>query len=48
MMKDAIFIDSNLLNNFWVDVINIANYLQNQLSTSHANNRKTAIIPKER
>ena len=40
--------NSNLLNNFWEDVMDIANYLQTWLSTSYAIDKKTAIIPKEK
>ena len=44
IMKDAMLIDSNLPNNFWVDAMDTANYLRNRLLTSRASNRKTAII----
>lgn len=46
-MKNTIFINSNLSNNFEADIIDLANYLQNQLLTSYANNKKIAIILKE-
>ena len=46
-MKDAMLIDSNLLNNFWANAMDIANYLQNRLLTSRASDKKTAIIPEE-
>lgn len=32
-MKDSMLIDSGLPNGFWVEVIEIANYLRNRLST---------------
>lgn len=34
-MKDLLFINSNLLNNFWVDVIDITNYLKNRTLTKY-------------
>ena len=40
-------IDGNLPNNFWVDIIDTANYLQNQPPTNRASDRKTAIILEE-
>ena len=43
-MKDAILINSNLPNNFWIDIINTINYLQNQLLISCTSDKKTAII----
>lgn len=45
MMKDLILIDSDLLNNFCVEVIETANYMQNRLSTKSKNYEE--IIPKE-
>lgn len=44
-MKDLILIDSDLLNNFWIEVIETANYMQNRLSTRNKNHEE--IIPKE-
>ena len=48
IIKNTILTNNNFLNNFWTDVIDITNYLKNQLSTSYANNKKTVIIPEEK
>ena len=47
-MKDIMLIDSNLPNNFLVDVMDIANYLQNQHPTIYISDKKTIIILKEK
>ena len=44
IIKNAIFIDNSFSNNFWVDAINITNYLQNQLLTSYTSYSKITII----
>ena len=41
-MKDLLLIDSGLLNQFWAEAMDTANYLQNRLPTT-----EKAIIPKE-
>ena len=45
-MKDSLFIDSKLLNQFWAEVIDTTNYLRNRLPTRRIAD-KTIIILKE-
>ena len=45
-MKDSLFIDSKLPNQFWPEVMDTANYFRNQLPTKRTED-KTIIIPKE-
>lgn len=45
IMKDLMMINSGLPNNFWMKVIETANYFQNRLPTKSRNHRK--VIPEE-
>ena len=44
-MKDSMLIDSGLLNGFWAETMETANYLQNRLPTRSKNHGK--MIPEE-
>lgn len=44
-MKDSLLIDSGLLNNFWAEAMETANYLRNRLPTRSKNHGK--VIPRE-
>lgn len=40
IMKDTMYINSSLLNDFWIEVMKTANYLRNRLWTRSKNHNK--------
>ena len=45
-MKDSLLIDSKLLNQFWAEAMDTANYLQNWLSIKHKTDETIIILEK--